>query len=142
MLLHWKNQCCQSDYTTQGNVQILCSPCQIINGIFHRLELIFSKFMWKHRTPLITKTILRKKNEAEGIRLPNIRLQYKATVIKTVEYWHKNRNIDQWNRIQSPQRNPWTYGQITYDNGGKNTQWKNISSRSSAGKTRQLHAKE
>ena len=109
--------------TTLPNLQIQSISIKLPKTFFTELEQKFLQFVLKSKICQIAKVILRK-NVAGRINLPDLRLQCKAAVIKTVQYWHKTRNIDQWNKTESTERNPHTFGHFIFDEGEKTIQWR------------------
>ena len=111
----------KNDYTAKYNLQIKFNPCQIPIAFFTELEQKFSQFVCKQKRLQIAKATSRKKGGAGGINLPDFRLSYKATVIKTVCYQQKKtRHTDQQNKTESPEKTPHTYGHLVFEKGGKN----------------------
>ena len=99
-------------------------PIKILTQFLTEVEMAFCKFIWNNKNPRLAKTILNNKRISGGITMPDIKLYYRAIVIKTSWYWYSDRQVDQWNRMEDPEMKPHIYGHLIFDKGAKTIQWK------------------
>jgi hypothetical protein len=133
--MDWQDQYGKNGYLVESNLQIQCNPHQNSNSILTKLEKAIWKFSCnknkkqtnkqkqkQKQKPRIAKVLLNDKRTSGGITKPELKLYYRAIVIKSAWYWYSDRQIDQWNRIEDSERNTHTYGHLIFDKRAKTIQ--------------------
>ena len=124
MFIDRKNQYSENEYTTKAIYRFNAIPIKLPMVFFTELEQIISQFFMEIQKISNSQSNLKKeewnwRNQPAWLHAP-----LQSYIIKTVWYWYKDRNIDQWNRIESPEMNPHNYRCLIFDKGGKNIQWR------------------
>ncbi|KAL6088401.1 hypothetical protein STEG23_019144 [Scotinomys teguina] len=99
-------------------------PIKIPRQFSTNLDRTILNFIWRNKKTMISKSSLYKKAISGGITIPDIKLYYRATVLKIAWYWHKNRHVDEWKRIEDPDINPHSHEYLIFDKAAKAVQWK------------------
>jgi hypothetical protein len=107
----------------KGMYRLNAVPIKILTQFFTELERAICKFIWSNKKPKRAKTTLNNERSSVRITMPDLKLYYRAIVIKTAWYWYSYRQVDQWNRTVEPEINPHTCVQLIFDEGAKTIQW-------------------
>ena len=99
-------------------------PIKIPTKFFIELKRAMCNFIWNNKRLRIAKSILNNKKTSAGISIPDLKLYYKAIVLKTVCYWYRDRHMDQWNKLEDPEMSPHIYCHLIIDKESINIQWK------------------
>jgi hypothetical protein len=100
MLMDWQDQYRKNGYLAKSNYRFNAMPIKIPTQFFKELERAICKFIWNNKKPRVAKTLLNDKRISGGSIMPDLKLYYRAILIKTTWYWNSNRQVDQWNRIE------------------------------------------